>query len=277
MQFVKDVETSGFEREVVERSFEVPVIVDFWAAWCGPCKVLGPMLERSVQDAGGAVELAKVDVDQNQQLAGQFGVQGIPTVIAFKDGAAVSQFTGALPEDQVREWIQQLIPSQLDLTVRRAEDLLEQGDTDAAEQLLDAVLAEDAIHQDAGVVMAGLHIDRGNTDEALALLARLRPTDEVQQLQAAARVGAAGAIDVDALEATLASNPTDRAAQLSLAKARAARGEAEAALEAMISIVEERGDESENARKAMLDVFEILGAEDPLVRTFRQRLASALF
>ena len=105
MSHVKDVDTAGFNQLVIERSHEVPVVVDFWAEWCGPCRTLGPTLERLTDEAAGAFELAKVDVDHNQALAGQMGVQGIPTVVAFKDGQPVSRFTGALPEPQVKEWL----------------------------------------------------------------------------------------------------------------------------------------------------------------------------
>ncbi|NNC40636.1 MAG: thioredoxin, partial [Acidimicrobiia bacterium] len=106
-----DVDTAGFNEHVIQRSHEVPVVVDFWAEWCGPCKTLGPTLERLTNEAGGVFELAKVDVDQNQELAGQMGVQGIPTVVAFKDGQPVSQFTGALPEAKVKEWLAEFMPN----------------------------------------------------------------------------------------------------------------------------------------------------------------------
>ena len=277
MQFVTDVDTPSFTAAVVERSFEVPVIVDFWAEWCGPCKVLGPILEHAVEASGGSVELAKVDVDRNQQLAGQFGVQGIPTVVGFKNGQAVSRFTGALPDAQVREWIDQLKPSQLDLTVTRAEGLLERGEDTEAETLLNLVLAEDATHQDAGIVLAGILLDRGDAGGALALLGRLSPTEEVQQLRATARLASAESIDVNAAEAALAQDPDDHAARLDLAKASAARGDVEAALEDLLRVVESRAEEADEARQAMVDIFEIRGSDDPLVRSYRQRLASALF
>ena len=121
MSHVIDVDTAGFNEHVIQRSHEVPVVVDFWAEWCGPCKTLGPTLERLTDEAGGVFELAKVDVDQNQELAGQMGVQGIPTVVAFKDGLPVSQFTGALPEAQVKEWLTEFMPNPMDDFVAAAD------------------------------------------------------------------------------------------------------------------------------------------------------------
>ena len=132
--FVKDVDTAAFQREVIERSKEVPVVVDFWAAWCGPCKVLGPLLEKLAGQFEGGFELAKIDVDSNQALAGRFGVQGIPTVVGFRDGVPVSQFTGALPEPNVLQWLREIVPSEADLLVATAGDLLDEGDAAAAER-----------------------------------------------------------------------------------------------------------------------------------------------
>jgi len=126
--YVRDVDAAAFQRDVVERSKEVPVVVDFWAAWCGPCKILGPILERLAGEHNGGFELAKVDVDSNQTLAGQFGVQGIPTVVGFRDGRPVSRFTGALPEHNVRQWLGGIIPSEADLLVAMAGDRLDEGD-----------------------------------------------------------------------------------------------------------------------------------------------------
>jgi putative thioredoxin len=277
MTLVYDVDTASFATAVIERSHAVPVIVDFWAEWCGPCKVLGPIIEKAVIEAGGDVELAKLDVDQNQQLAGQFGIQGIPTVIAFKDGQPADRFTGALPEDQVREWIDRLRPSEADLAVRQAEQLIDAGDLGAAQKVLESILDQDPGHLDAGVIYAGLLIDNGLAEHALAVLARLAPTVEVEQLQAAARMASADDIDIDAMRAAVAADPSDTAARLALARAQAARGDVQTGLDELLAIVETKGEDSDEARKAMLDIFELRGQDDDLVKSYRAKLASALF
>ena len=277
MALVYDVDTSSFSTAVIERSHTVPVIVDFWAEWCGPCKVLGPIIEQAVNDAGGDVELAKLDVDQNQQLAGQFGIQGIPTVIAFKDGQPAARFTGALPEAQVREWIDQLRPSELDLAVGQAEALIDAGELGPAQEVLVGILEQDPGHQDAGVVYAGLLIDNGLAGAALEVLAKLAPTNEVEQLQAAARMASADEIDIDAMRAAVAADPHDTAARLALARAHAAHGEVQAGLDEMLDIVAGKGADADEARKAMLDIFELRGGDDDLVKQYRAKLASALF
>jgi putative thioredoxin len=260
---------------VVERSREVPVVVDFWAAWCGPCRVLGPMLERLAEEGGGSWELAKVDVDANQQLAARFGVQGIPTVVGFRDGRPVAQFTGALPEAQVRAFLDDLVPSELDLATEQGALLLEGGDAAGAEAAWRAVLAADPAHIEAGTHLASLLIDRDQPAEALVLLDRLAPTAEVARLRAAAHV-LEGSGDLEVL-ATAAADPDDHAAGLAYGRALAAAGRHAEALERLVEVVAARvGPPSEDARAAMLDLFELLG-DHPLVTEYRRRLASALF
>ena len=274
---IKDVNTADFDTEVIERSKQVPVMVDFWAEWCGPCKTLSPTLERLTTEAGGTVELAKIDVDRNQALAQQFGVQGIPTVIAFKDGLPVNQFTGALPEAGVREFIQSLAPSDLDVAVARAEELLDEGRDQEASAILSEVLTVDAQHQDAGVTLAGMLIDSGKTAHALELLETLSQSEEVRALQAAARITEAGDVDVAALEAAAAADPNDYTASLELAKVKGASGEHETAFGALLAIVEAGVEQSDAARLAMIDLFDVLGSDDPLVSDYRRRLAIAIF
>jgi len=275
--FVSDVETADFQREVLDRSHEVPVLVDFWAEWCGPCKVLSPIIEKVVNEAGGRISLAKIDSDGNQQLATQFGVQGIPTVIAFKDGQPVSRFTGALPEAQVREFIGALLPGELELAVEEADRLYEAGDEEEAERILRGVLEADDSHQDAGITLAGMLLDRGDTDEAMQILEPLSSTDEVTAMMAAARMSSAEALDIDALEAAVEADPDDEDAALDLARARGAQGDHEEALAGLLELVERRGERADDARKAMLDIFEVLGNETPLVGEYRRRLATAIF
>ena len=275
--YVKDVNTAAFPLEVVERSKEVPVVVDFWAEWCGPCKVLGPVLEKLATEFEGAFELAKVDVDANQALAGQFGVQGIPTVVGFRDGQPVSQFTGAIPEANVRQWIQEIVPSQADLLAAAADDLLAEGNLEAAEQGFRQVLGADPRHQDAATGLATLLIDNEQHEEALAWLEPLASSQEVDRLRAAARVGTIDTAAIPDLQATLAADPDNVLVMIDLGKALGAGGQFELSLETLLEAVMQGGDTRDDARRAMLDVFDVLGPDHELTVAYRRRLASALF
>jgi putative thioredoxin len=274
---VKNVDTAAFPIDVVERSKEVPVVVDFWAAWCGPCKVLGPILEKLAVELDGEFELAKVDVDSNQALAGQFGVQGIPTVVGFRDGQAVGQFTGALPEPNVRQWIREIVPSEADLLAVAAGNLLAEGKLEAAEQGYRNVLSIDPRHADGATGLASLLIDSGRPEEALTLLEPLAPTQEVDRLRAAARVGT---IDTDAipdLQAKLAADPENVSVRIDLGRALGANQMFAPSLETLLEAVTQGGETRDEARQAMLDVFEVLGLDHELTVAYRRRLASALF
>jgi putative thioredoxin len=277
MPHVKDIDQSQFAAEVLQRSAEVPVVVDFWAEWCGPCKVLGPILERLADAYGGRFELVKVDVDANPQLQAQFRVQSIPTVIAFKDGRAASSFIGAKPEAQVRTWIEALLPSPWDVMVDQARDLSFDGDEAGAEALYRKVLAEVPDHPDAATALAATLIARQDTDEALIVLGRLPRTAEVERLEAAARLAARSGVDLGALEQRLADDPGDAAARLELGEALAAKGEYEAGLDHLLAVVGAAGPLRERARRAMIDVFGLLGPEHPLTTGYRRKLANELF
>jgi len=275
--FVKDVDTAAFQQEVVERSKHVPVVVDFWAAWCGPCKVLGPLLEKLAEEFEGGFELAKVDVDSNQGLAGQFGVQGIPTVVGFKDGVPVSQFTGALPEPNVLQWLREIVPSEVDLLVATAGELLDEGDAAAAERGYREALTIDPHHIEAAAGLAALLIDAEQNEEALQLLASLPPTQEVERLQAAARMGTIDIAAIPELQARLSKEPDNNSVRIELGKALAANHQFEPSLEALLEAVARGGETRDEARKAMLDVFEVIGPEHELTIAYRRRLASAIF
>lgn len=275
-QHVKDVTTADFQQEVLLRSREVPVLVDFWAEWCDPCKTLSPLLERLTHEAGGAFELAKIDVEANQELSSQFIVQSIPTVVAIKNGKEVDRFTGALPEETIRAFIEKLMPTELDLMVDQARTSLISGDTAGAEHILRQVLEQHSDHQEAGTSLAALLIDRGDIDQALIVLGKLVPDPDVERLQAAARLRQAAGDDISDLEAAVTENADDDDAQLALAKALAARSEFEPALDRLLAIVQRKGDRRDDARLAMVDIFEVLGNEHPLTGTYRRQLATAL-
>ncbi len=277
MQYVKDVDQAGFSLEVEERSRQVPVVVDFWAEWCGPCKVLGPALERAVEDQGGAVELAKVDVDTNQQLSMRFGVQGIPTVVAFRNGEPVSRFTGALPEQAVRQWVEQLLPSEVDKAVDQAQQLALDGDTAGAETLLRAALESEPGHIEAGTSLASLLLADTKPAEAEEVLERLSPTPEVTQLTAVARLQAGGAEDLDTLLDRARQPDASDEVKLEAGRGLAAQGRPADALELLLSIVEAKGEAADEARQSMLDLFNVLGPDHPLTADYRKKLATALF
>lgn len=248
--YVTDVSEADFQRVVIEGSKQAPVVVDFWADWCQPCKTLGPILERVTNEAEGSVRLAKVDVDANPRLAQAFGVQGIPMVIAFKNGKPVSQFTGAVPEAAVRQFISQLIPPVVDEAVLAAEALADSGDLAGAEAALKQLLADQPANLDAGLSLATLLLDRGASQEAIEVLSRLSQTPDVKRLLAAARLVDGGEVDL---------------------------ADPESALPRLLELVQEGGDGRDKARLQMIDLFDVLGPENPLTTDYRRRLASALF
>jgi putative thioredoxin len=247
---VIDVSEADFQSLVIEGSKQTPVVVDFWADWCQPCKTLGPILEKVTNETQGSVRLAKVDVDANPRLAQAFGVQGIPMVIAFKDGKPVSQFTGAVPEAAVRQFIAQLIPPLVDEAVLAAEALADAGDLAGAEAALNQLLVEQPANLEAGLSLATLLLDRGASQEAIEVLSRLSQTPDVKRLLAAARLLDGGEVDL---------------------------ADPEAALPRLLELVQEGGDGREKARLQMIDLFDVLGAENPLTVEYRRRLANALF
>ncbi len=276
MTTVRDATTETFVADVVDRSHTVPVVVDFWAAWCGPCRVLGPTLERLAAEAAGGWDLVKVDVDQNQALAQQFGVQGIPTVIGFRDGQPVARFTGAIPEQQIRAWLADVVPSRSDELTVEARSAIERGDDETGEAALRQALELDPHHSDAGTALAEILMDREADAEAKSVLDRLPDTDEVKRLRAQLDLRD-GAGDPADLERRLAERPDDAAVRLDLGRTLAAEGRYAEALEHLQQVVSNADEGQVDAsRTAMLAIFELLG-DDPLVAEHRRRLANALF
>jgi len=277
MDYVRDIDQDAFGQAVLQRSHEVPVVVDFWAEWCGPCKTLSPVLEKLAAEYDGGFELVKIDVDNNQELSKQFGIQGIPNVIGFRNGQPASRFTGALPESAVREWLGGLLPSDADRLVEAARDEVIEGNSLRGEELFKEALGLEADHADAGTGLAALLIARGDTEEALIVLGKLTPSSETERLAAAARVTASQGGDIGELEAAVEAEPESEAALIALGRALAAKSEHEPALDYLLKAVSLKGSEFEEARQSMVDVFGILGNEHPLTAEYRRRLASQLF
>jgi putative thioredoxin len=252
----RDVGREDFDTAVIERSFERPVVVDFWASWCAPCRTLGPVLERVASEHGDAVDLVKVDVDANPELAAALGVQGIPAVKAIREGRVVNEFVGAYPESAVRQFFDSILPSEAD-RLAEAGDAAE--DETEAEEAYRKALEQIADHRGAVLGLAGILGERGQHDEARALLARLPDDPDVRRLRA----------HIDLTEAAQESKPDDPLA------AATATGDWRPVLERLLDEV--RAGDRDGARDRMVDIFEILGPEDPLVQEYRAKLASALF
>jgi len=288
--FVIDVGDADFESAVLDRSRTVPVVVDFWAAWCGPCRTLGPLLERLAAEYAGAFVLAKVDVDAAPAVAQGLEIRSIPTVIAFRDGRAVSEFVGAQAEPAVRRFLDALLPSEADRQVAEATELASRGHLNAAEERLQAALASDSRHGGALLALARLEAGRGDAAAALSRLERIVPGGreeaEVERLAAELRMQVAAGPAQDAasddeerrLRAKLEADPRDLDARLALGRLLAAAGRHEPALELFLACVRQDPKHAdEAARKAMLDLFAVLGGDHPLTQQYRSELARALF
>ena len=268
---VLDVDEASFQTEVIERSRQVPVLVDFWAAWCGPCRTLGPMLESAVARRGGEVLLAKVDVDANPGLARGFRVQGIPQVVGIRDGRVVTQFTGAVPPAELERHLDALVPSEADRAVARASTL--QGVAAVAE--LRRALELDPSHREAAIALADALV-ASDPDEARRLVEPHRPDPSAEAVLTRLDLARSADADVDSLRARLDGGERQAGAHLELGRALAGRGAYEEAVEHLLRAVELGGETREPAREQLVAVFGILG-DHPVVASARPRLARALF
>ena len=284
---IKDTDTKGFRADVIEASMKVPVIVDFWAPWCGPCKQLGPMLEKLVRQAGGRVRLAKINIDENQSLAAQLRIQSVPTVYAFFQGQAVDGFVGAQPESKLRAFIDHLTggdkaPS-ADLATQ-GQEALDAGDAETAVAAFSRVLAEDPGNTAAIAGLIRSRIALGDVAGARKQVAQL-PPELVANGTVAAAITAIDlaeasrkAGDIAELRDRAAANPEDRQARFDLALALFGKGRAEAAIHELLQRVRlDRDWNHQPARNQLIKIFDALGPTNPLTVSSRRRLSAILF
>jgi len=283
---IKNSTTADFMRDVVDASMTVPVLVDFWAPWCGPCKQLTPILEKAVRAAKGAIRLVKLNIDEHPEVPGQMGVQSIPAVFAFQDGKPVDGFMGALPESRVSAFIARLIGENADsgADIEAAEAALAAGDVNAAAQSFGEILQADAENAQAAAGLAKCYIKTGDLTRAEQTLALVPPakadsapvTSARAALELARKAEETG--DVEELRAKVAADPSDPQARFDLALALNANGDRQGAVDELLFLVaKHRTWNDDAARKQLVQLFDAWGPADPATSAGRQKLSSLLF
>jgi putative thioredoxin len=287
-ELVKDTTTATFRQDVIAESMRQPVLVDFWAPWCGPCKQLTPVIEKAVKAAGGKVKLVKMNIDEHPQIAGQLGVQSIPAVFAFQRGQPVDGFMGALPESQVKGFIERLVgplgPSAAEDLIAQADELAAKGDVGGAAELYAAVLAQDPENVAALAALVKLHVDLGDLEGAKGFLAMAPQAKANDPALAGARAAielaeqAASLGDLGELQGRVDADPADHQARFDLAVALNARGKRQEAVDHLLDIVRrDRSWNEDGARKQLVQFFEAWGPMDEMTIAGRRRLSSILF
>jgi len=285
---IKESSTAGFKTDVLDASRQVPVIVDFWAPWCGPCKQLTPVIEKVVRSFGGKVKLVKINIDEHPAIAGQLRVQSIPTVYAFVDGRPVDGFQGALPEGQIKTFVDRLVGDSVgeDLAeaVAEANKLLEAGDVQSAAEIFAAVIKEDREHVDAIAGLARVYLITGDLERAEQTLSIVPPDKLSNQAVASVKAAielakhAAAPDQTDEFRAAIQANPSDHQARIDLARAYAASGNKEGAVDELLeSFRRDKVWNDQAARKQLVQFFEAWGPKDPATLDGRRRLSSLLF
>ncbi|QBC33924.1 thioredoxin [Pandoraea sp. XY-2] len=281
-----DTHLASFDADVLAVSHQVPVLADFWAPWCGPCNVLGPLLEKLEAEAQGRIRLVKINADENAQLCAEYGVRSLPTVVAFVDGEPVDQFVGALPEGQLRAFIDRIVPNPADVARRVAREALTAGKPEVARDALQAALALDPAHDEVRLDLVDVLLGMGEVDGARAELTLLSPRTAASgdariaalNTRIAAAEQASHLPSAQALLARVQADPDNLQARLDLANRYLADRTYEPALQALLDIVQrDRAFGDDAARKSMLAIFDALSETDPAtVAAWRRKLSAAL-
>jgi putative thioredoxin len=281
--YIVTVTAENFQSIVLNGSFDRPVLVDFWADWCAPCRMLMPILAQLAEEYRGRFILAKVNTEEQQSLAAQFGIRSLPTVQLFKSGQPVDQFMGALPEGQIREFLDRHIPRASDGLLAQAQGFMAAGDLDAAQSMIDKAREQDPENARLALADVQLMAARGEIAEALSAIDRLpielATEPEVLALRGQLRFASAldGAPSESDLAARVAADPTDSLARYQQAAYQVLRGEYEAALENLLTLMKrDRAFQEDAGRKGMLAIFDLLGAGD-LVARYRAKMMNALY